>query len=234
MRTQAPGSSPACSTVLHGVLLLKRQGIPLVVSGPSGVGKGTVIRGLMSRRPELARSISCTTREPRPGETRGQEYHFVTPAEFRRMREGGQLLEWATVHRDISYGTPRAPVEAAIAAGQDIVLEIDYQGARSVRQLLGNLAVLTFIAPPSWEDLRARLVGRETESPEDVSRRLGTARAELANIDLFQYVVVNREVEQAVDELEAILVAERARLSRVEWRGLQGRIQLQAGGVETP
>lgn len=209
---------------------MKREGILLVVSGPSGVGKGTVIRGLMSRRPELLRSISCTTRTRRPGEQDGQDYHFVTRERFARMRTAGELLEWATVHRDTSYGTPRAPVEAALAKGRDIVLEIDYQGARSVRRALGGRAVLVFIAPPSWEELRRRLVGRETEAAEDVTKRLLTARSEIANMDLFQYVVINRTVEQAVDELEAILVAERQRLGRVDRRGLQAELSRAAEG----
>lgn len=203
---------------------MKREGTLLVVSGPSGVGKGTVIRGLMSRRPELLRSISCTTRRARPGERDGQDYHFVTRERFAHMRDAGELLEWATVHRDTSYGTPRAPVQAALAEGLDIVLEIDYQGARSVRQAIGGRAVLVFIAPPSWDDLRRRLVGRETEAAEDVSKRLLTAHSELANMSLFQYVIVNRTVEQAVDELEAILVAERLRLARAGGGRLQGAL----------
>lgn len=209
---------------------MKREGILLVVSGPSGVGKGTVIRGLMSRRPELLRSISCTTRTRRPGEQDGQDYHFVTRERFARMRTAGELLEWATVHRDTSYGTPRAPVEAALAEGRDIVLEIDYQGARSVRRALGGRAVLVFIAPPSWEELRRRLVGRETEAAEDVTKRLLTARSEIANMALFQYVVINRTVEQAVDELDAILVAERQRLWRVGRRGLQAELSRATEG----
>lgn len=200
---------------------MNREGILLVVSGPSGVGKGTVIRGLMSRDTELVKSVSCTTRRPRPGEQDGQDYHFVSMADFARMRDAGELLEWATVHHDISYGTPKAPVEAALAAGKDIILEIDYQGARSIRQELAGKAVLVFIAPPSWRDLHSRLRGRETEAARDVQKRLRTAIRELANIDLFQYVIGNETVEQAVDELEAILAAERQRLTRNDWRGLQ-------------
>jgi len=207
-----------------GVFSLKKSGILLVVSGPSGVGKGTVIRELMDRRSSLTRSVSCTTRTPRPGETDGSDYHFVAPGEFARMRDGGELLEWATVHRDISYGTPRRPVEEALARGEDIILEIDYQGARSVRLQMGGRAVLVFIAPPSWQDLRARLVGRETESDADVQKRLRTAKRELENMHLFRYIVVNEDVPRAADELGAILVAEHCVTSRNDWRGLQSEL----------
>ncbi len=207
---------------------MKRDGILLVVSGPSGVGKGTVIRGLMSRHQELVKSVSCTTRDPRPGEQTGQDYHFVTVAEFARMRAADELLEWATVHGDIHYGTPRRPVAEALAHGEDIILEIDYQGARSVRHQLGGRAVLVFIAPPTWHDLHTRLVGRETEEACDVQRRLETAHDELANIDLFQYLIVNSSVPQAVAELEAVLTGERQRLSRTRWHELQAALLAEA------
>ncbi|NSW56660.1 MAG: guanylate kinase [Armatimonadetes bacterium] len=199
---------------------MQREGLLLVVSGPSGVGKGTVIRELMRRRPQLRRSISCTTRAARKNETHGVEYFFVTHDEFSRMRDAGELLEWATVHTDTSYGTPRKPVEDALAAGEDIILEIDYQGARTVRCTLGRRAVLVFIAPPSWEELESRLVGRETESPDAVRQRLNTARREIAHMDLFEYVIVNGTVKKAADELEAILVAEGCRAVRVDRDGL--------------
>jgi len=199
-----------------------------VVSGPSGVGKGTVIRELMRRRPQLRRSISCTTRAARKNETNGVEYFFVTVEDFARMRDAGELLEWATVHTDTSYGTPRKPVEDALAAGQDIILEIDYQGARTVRCALGRKAVLVFIAPPAWDELESRLVGRETESPEAVRMRLNTARREIAHMDLFEYVIVNHKVKEATDELEAILVAEGCRAARVDRDGLV-RTLLESG-----
>ncbi len=205
-----------------------RQGLLLVVAGPSGVGKGTLIRGLMQRHRELVLSVSVTTRPPRPGEVHGRDYYFVSVDEFIRMRESGELLEWAIVHEDLFYGTPRQPVIDAIRQGRDMVLEIDYQGARSVRALLPHHSVLVFIAPPSWQALIERLEKRHTERPEEVQKRLRSARREIANIDMFQYVVVNDVVERAVDELEAILIAERCRLARMDWRALSEELLRQA------
>ena len=177
------------------------------MSGPSGVGKGTLIRRLEERRPELARSVSCTTRGPREGEVHGRDYRFVSPDEFRRMVGEGGFLEWAHVHGELCYGTPRAPVEAAMAQGRDIILEIDYQGARAVRQQLPRQAVLVFAA---------------------VARRLKTALAEIAHLDQFQYVVVNRQIEAATDQLEAILVGERQRLPRLDWQAFQAQLLREA------
>jgi len=211
---------------------LKREGVLLVVSGPSGVGKGALIRELMRRRPEVRKSVSCTTRPPRPGEREGEDYCFVSAQDFSRMRQRGEFLEWAVVHEDLAYGTPRGPVEAALASGQDIILEIDYQGARAVRQQFAGRAALVFVAPPSWAELRARLTGRGSEASEDVQTRLRSAHREIANIGLFGYVVVNQDVPRAAEELGAILVAERARLPRVCWRELQAEI-LAGAGVES-
>ncbi|MBC7288650.1 MAG: guanylate kinase [Armatimonadetes bacterium] len=210
---------------------IRREGLLLVVSGPSGVGKGTLINGLLQRHPELRVSVSCTTRPPRPGEVNGRDYYFVSTDEFLRMRAAGELLEWAVVHQDTFYGTPRKPVEEAILAGEDMVLEIDYQGARAIRGLLAHHAVLVFIAPPSWHALVDRLQRRHTERPEDVAKRLASARREIANIAMFQYVVINDVVEEAVDELEAILLAERCRLGRVDWRGLARDLLRQSDGA---
>jgi guanylate kinase len=212
-------------------MALIRQGLLLVVSGPSGVGKGTLIRRLETRHPELARSVSCTTREPRDGEVDGRDYHFISIAEFRRMAEADEFLEWAHVHGELCYGTPRKPVEEAVAGGRDIILEIDYQGARSVRQQLGGKAALVFVAPPSWRDLHERLVGRDTEDDASVQRRLRTARYEIAHMDLFQYVIVNANLDAAVTELEGVLVAERCRLTRGDWAGLRDGLLREAGSA---
>jgi len=196
------------------------RGILLVVAGPSGVGKGTMIRGLRERHPCLEWSVSCTTREPRAGEVPGRDYHFVSREEFLRMMRNDELLEWAVVHGTDLYGTPRGPVEEALRAGRDVVLEIDYQGARSVRRALPE-AVLVFVAPPDIDSLLARLQGRNTEDPEAVARRLRSAHIEFQHMGMFQYLIVNDRLEAAIDALEAIYLAERHRLSRTHWRVLQ-------------
>lgn len=208
--------------------LLPGRGVLLVVAGPSGVGKGTMIRRLLQRYPRVRLSVSCTTRQPRPGEVNGRDYWFVSGEEFQRMRDAGELLEWAVVHQDIWYGTPRAPVEEAMARGEDIILEIDYQGARSVRRLMGDQAALVFVAPPSWQALIDRLRGRHTEAPEDLAKRLASARREIAHMDMFDYVIINDDLDGAVRELEAILVAERHRTPRLDWQELQQRLLAEA------
>ncbi len=205
-----------------------RDGVLLVVAGPSGVGKGTIIAGVRERHPAVGLSISCTTRPPRPGEQDGCDYFFVTLDEFQRLRDARDLLECAVVHGDHWYGTPRAPVEDALARGEDILLEIDYQGAESVRRALGDRAVLAFVAPPSWQALLDRLDRRHTEEPTELARRLASARREFQHMGLFDYVIVNDELERAVAELEAILLAERLRLRRVDWQALQARLLAEA------
>ncbi len=199
------------------------RGMLLVVAGPSGVGKGTLIRALRERHPGVQGSVSCTTREPRSGEKPGVDYHFVSDDEFDRMSRDGELLEWALVHGLDHYGTPRGPVEEALAAGRDIVLEIDYQGARSVRAALPE-AVTIFVAPPSAEALAERLGERNTESPEAMARRLRTARIEFTHMGMFDYVLVNDDLAQAIDDLEAIYLAEGMRMRRSGMRELQRRL----------
>lgn len=181
-----------------------------VVSGPTAVGKGTVVGRLREAHPEVMISVSATTRAPRPGEVDGVHYHFVTPAEFDELAAAGGLLEWAVVHGVHRYGTPRAPVEAAVAAGRRVVLEIDLQGARQVRSSwVGSAgtgeAQFVFLAPPDFDELVRRLVGRGTEDEAERERRLATARAELAAAAEFDHVVVNHEVDQAVRDLVALL-----------------------------
>jgi guanylate kinase len=178
-----------------------------VITGPSGVGKGTLIRGLLERVPELQLSVSATTRSPRPGERDGVEYHFLTPAEFDRRIEQGDFLEHAEYSGN-RYGTLRSELEKRLEAGTPIVLEIEVQGARQVRQAMPE-AIAVFIAPPSPEALRARLVGRGTDSPEQVEARMRTARRELEAQPEFAHVVVNDRLEDATAELEQIV---RARL----------------------
>ncbi len=175
-----------------------------VLSGPTAVGKGTVVTRLAEEHPEIFVSVSVTTRPPRPGEIEGRHYHFVSEEEFDALIAEGALLEWAVVHGQHRYGTPRAPVARAIAAGRPALLEIDLQGARQVRQSWPD-ARFVFLAPPSWEELVRRLLGRGTESADQQQRRLETARAEMAAQEEFDCVVVNREIGQAAKELVALV-----------------------------
>lgn len=174
-----------------------------VLSGPSGVGKGSVIAAVRRRHPHVWLSVSVTTRPPRPGERDGVEYHFVDDAEFARMVAAGDLLEHAS-YAGSCYGTPRAPVLERLAAGTPALLEIELQGARQVRAAM-PAAQLVFLAPPSFEELARRLSGRGTEDAARVHRRLDAARIELAAEDEFDAVVVNDDVERAADALVALM-----------------------------
>ena len=184
-----------------------RAGFPLVVAAPSGTGKTTVCRALVASDPQLVFSVSHTTRAKRPGEENGRDYHFVTEAEFRRMVDAGGFLEWA-VYNDRLYGTSFAAIDAALASGRDVVLEIEVQGARQVRQRRAD-ARLVFLLPPSWRALEERLRGRGTDGEEEIARRLRVAEGELAAACDFDYAVVNDEVERCVRELAGIVLAER-------------------------
>lgn len=175
----------------------------LVLAGPTAVGKGTVAAHIRDNHPEIMLSVSATTRAPRPGEVDGEHYYFVDDAEFDRLVAEGELLEWATVHNRHRYGTPKAPIEAALAAGRTVLLEIDLQGARQVRAAAPD-ATLVFLLPPSWDELVDRLVGRGTEDAEERARRLRTARVELASQGEFDYRVVNDTVARAADEVAAL------------------------------
>ncbi len=174
-----------------------------MITGPSGVGKGTLIRTLRERMPELDLAVSATTRRPRPGETQGEDYWFLTDEEFQRRVDAGEFVEHAG-YAGRRYGTLRSELERRIGAGRPVVLEIEVQGARQIRRTMPE-AVQIFIAPPSAEVLRTRLVGRGTDDPEEVEARLRTARAELAAQDEFGEVVVNDRLEDAVHKLEAIV-----------------------------
>ncbi len=178
-----------------------------VLAGPTAVGKGTVSADIRARYPDVWLSVSATTRPPRPGEIDGVHYRFVSDAEFDRMIAEGELLEWAVVHGRNRYGTPRGPVVERLAAGSPAILEIDLQGARQVRATMPE-AHFVFLAPPSWEELCRRLVGRGTEGPEERERRLATARVELAAEEEFDVVIVNDDVHRATDELAAIMGVE--------------------------
>jgi guanylate kinase len=174
-----------------------------VITGPSGVGKGTLIRTLRERMPELELSVSATTRGPRPGEADGVDYHFLSDAEFQRRVDAGEFVEHAT-YSGRRYGTLRSELDRRTGAGAPVVLEIEVQGARQVRETMPE-AIRVFIAPPSREALRTRLVGRGTDDAEQVAARLRTADAELAAQDEFAHVVVNDRLDDAVEELVAIV-----------------------------
>ncbi|OZB83194.1 guanylate kinase [Microbacterium sp. 13-71-7] len=172
----------------------------LVLAGPTAVGKGTVAAHIRENHPEIHLSVSATTRAPRPGEQDGVHYFFVDDAEFDRMIATGELLEYATVHNRFRYGTPRRPIEAALAEGKTVLLEIDLQGARQVRAADPS-ANLVFLLPPSWDELVQRLVGRGTEDAEERTRRLRTAKVELASQSEFDHRVVNEDVATAAREV---------------------------------
>jgi guanylate kinase len=182
------------------------NGRVVVLSGPSAVGKSTVVRCLRQQVADLYFSVSATTRSPRPGEVDGVDYHFVSSAEFQQLIDSGALLEWAEIHRGLHRsGTLAQPVRDAMASGRPVLIEVDLAGARAVKQALPE-ALSVFLAPPNWEALEARLAGRGTETAEVMARRLATARAELAAQSDFDVVVVNRQLETACHELVSLLV----------------------------
>jgi guanylate kinase len=176
-----------------------------VLAGPTAVGKGSVSADIRAHHPEVWISVSATTRAPRPGEQDGVHYWFVSEAEFDRMVADDELLEWAVVHQRARYGTPRRPVDDALGAGRPALLEIDLQGARQVREAMPG-AFFCFLAPPSWQELVRRLVGRGTENEEERARRLATARLELAAEREFDVVIVNTEIHAAAEELVALMM----------------------------
>lgn len=175
-----------------------RRGRLIVVAGPTAVGKGTVVARIRDKHPEVRFSVSATTRAPRPGEAEGVHYFFVSDDEFDRVVAAHQMLEWAVVHGQNRYGTPRAPIVAALERGDSIILEIDIQGARQVKAALPE-AILVFLLPPSWEELVRRLESRGTEDSAEQARRLETARTELAAQDEFDETIVNDDVDRAAE-----------------------------------
>jgi guanylate kinase len=172
----------------------------LVLAGPTAVGKGTVAAHIREHNPEIHLSVSATTRAPRPGEVDGVHYYFVDDSEFDRLISEDELLEYAVVHNRSRYGTPRAPIDAALAAGKTVLLEIDLQGARQVRKA-EPAATLIFLLPPTWDELVQRLVGRGTEGDEERARRLRTAKVELAAQNEFDHLIVNEDVAAAAAEV---------------------------------
>jgi len=190
-----------------------RKGLLLVISGPAGVGKGTINLSLISRNSDIRMSVSATTRQPRPGEIDGVHYFFKTEEEFQKMIESGAFLEYMRVFNTHYYGTPKSFVEQELAEGRSVILEIDVQGAMRVKAAYPD-AVLIFIAPPSMSELKSRLIHRGTESSEAIDRRFETAYQEMKYIDRYDYVVVNDILNLAIARTEDIIVAERCRVSR--------------------
>lgn len=188
------------------------RGALFVVTGASGTGKTTLVKAALAHVPDLGWSVSATTRPPRPGEQDGVDYHFVSPERFDALLAADALLEWAAVYGN-RYGTPRGPVEEALAAGRSILLEIDYQGARKVRAAMPE-AVTLFVLPPSPAVIEERLRGRSTDSEAVIARRVADAHSQLERCGEFDYVVVNDDLAAAVDQFEAILVAELLRRKR--------------------
>lgn len=192
-----------------------RKGLLLVVSGPAGVGKGTIDRVLLERNTNMRLSVSATTRAPRPGEIDGVHYFFISDDKFKEMAEKNEFLEYMHVFNLHYYGTPRSFVEEEIAMGHDVLLEIDVQGAMRVREAYPG-AVLVFIAPPSMGKLKSRLVGRGTETPEVIERRFQTAFSELEYMENYDYIVVNDVLDVAISHMEHIVDAEKCRSERNE------------------
>lgn len=190
----------------------QNHGLLIVLSGPSGAGKGTLCQELLKQMPHLKYSVSATTRQPRQGEVDGLHYYFRSREEFQAMIEGDELLEWAEFCGNY-YGTPKFAVEQAIQAGNDVILEIEIQGALQIKKRFPQ-GVFIFIVPPSMDELSQRIHKRGTESEEVIQRRLQTALQELEYVTEYDYVVVNDEVPLAVDKLKCILVAEKCRVKR--------------------
>lgn len=208
--TSTPPRTPATPPV-------RRRGVCLVISAPSGAGKSTIANALRASEPQLLHSVSVTTRQPRPGESDGIHYHFRSMEEFERMAQTGEMLEWATVFGR-GYGTPRAPVEQALAEGRDMVFDIDWQGHRQIRAALPDDVISLFVLPPSIEELERRLTGRASDEADEIARRMQAARDEISHWNEFDHVIINSELDQAIAEARAVLVA--ARLERHRQVGL--------------
>ena len=182
-----------------------------IVAAPSGAGKTTLVRLLLEKDPEINVSISSTTRPPRAGESDGREYHFVDVQDFLEMVSRGEFLEWAEVHGNY-YGTSKRWIEKEMEAGRDVLLEIDWQGAQQVRKVF-PMAIGIFILPPSLDELKSRLSGRGTDSPETIARRFAAARDEMRHVDEFDYVIINDDLQQALGNLSSIVSASRLQYS---------------------
>ncbi|KIZ47566.1 MULTISPECIES: guanylate kinase [Rhodopseudomonas] len=197
----------------HGFESLERRGLMFVLSSPSGAGKTTLSRLLIARMSGLKMSVSATTRTKRPGEEEGRDYYFVDHPRFKAMTDNGELLEWANVF-DNCYGTPRAPVEAALAAGEDVLFDIDWQGTQQLREKARDDVVSVFILPPSAADLEKRLHTRAQDSDEVIRGRMSRASHEMSHFAEYDYIVINHDLDEAFAEVQSILKAERLKRER--------------------
>lgn len=199
-----------------------RRGLMLVLSSPSGAGKSTIARHLIEQDDDIDLSVSVTTRGRRPSEIDGVHYHFIDQPTFDRMRDDGDLLEWAQVHGNF-YGTPRGPVEAALVAGRDVLFDIDWQGADQVAKAMPQDLVRIFVLPPTMKELQSRLQRRAEDEPDVIARRLANARAEISHWRDYDYVIINKDLQTSLEKAEAILYAERMKRARTTW--LEGFVE---------
>jgi guanylate kinase len=193
-----------------------RRGLMLVLSSPSGAGKSTIARHLMAEDKDIVLSVSVTTRARRPSEIDGVHYHFIDQPTFNQLRDKGELLEWAEVHGNC-YGTPRAPVEAWLTSGKDVLFDIDWQGADQVAKAMPEDLVRIFVLPPTMAELASRLVRRAEDAPDVIAKRLANARAEIQHWRDYDYVLINKDLQTSLEKAQAILYAERMRRARTTW-----------------
>ena len=192
--------------------MLNRKGLLLVVSGPSGAGKGTICKALLNKNDKIKLSVSATTRKPRNGEVHGVNYFFIEKEEFTKMIENGEFLEYAQIY-DNFYGTPKAAIIECLEKGQDVILEIEMQGARQIKEVYPE-GVFIFVLPPSLEELKSRIVGRGTETQEEIEKRFSCAFEEINQIVNYDYFIVNEDIEKSVSDVEAIICAEKNKVTR--------------------
>lgn len=192
--------------------MLNRKGLLLVVSGPSGAGKGTICKALLNKNDQIKLSVSATTRKPRNGEVHGVNYFFIEKEEFTKMVDNGEFLEYAQIY-DNFYGTPKAAIIECLEKGQDVILEIEMQGARQIKEVYPE-GVFIFVLPPSLEELKSRIVGRGTETQEEIEKRFSCAFEEINQIVNYDYFIVNEDVEKSVNDVEAIILSEKNKVTR--------------------